>query len=118
MQYFDYPIFNAATNAGSGSINSTAVDARFYVNATCQAKFTDSSAAGTLKLQGSNDPTKPADNAGTWTDIPSATVTVASGATSTVPNTSVPLCFQWVRAVWSSTGGAGTFTANLHMNGY
>lgn len=114
MQYFNDPIFAAVANPGSGNVLSVAVDSRFYINATVQAKFTDGSAAGTLKLQGSNDPTAPTN----WNDIPSMTSSVTSGATTTTPTTATPLCFQWIRVVFASTGGSGTITANLHANGY
>lgn len=111
MQYFNEPILTAVANAGT--VTSAAIDSRFRCGATVQAKFTDGSAAGTLKIQGSNDPNAPTN----WNDIPNMTATVASGATTCTPNTDVLLCYQWVRVVFVSSGGAGTISANLHMIG-
>lgn len=111
MQYFNTEIFAAITN--TGTIVSPAVDSRFYTAATVQAKFTDATAAGTLTLQGSNDPTSPTN----WNNIPNLTATVASGALTTTPTAAAPLCFMWIRASFVSSAGAGTITAYLHANG-
>lgn len=99
--------------ANSGTVVSAAVDARFLWSATVQAAFTDGAAAGTLKLQSSNDPAAQTH----WNDIPSATASVASGATTTTPILSTPLCYQWIRVAFASSGGAGTITAYLHTVG-
>ena len=112
MQYFNDPALVAATN--TGTVLSAAIDSRFYVNVTVQAEFTDGAAAGTLKIQGSNDPHSPTN----WNDVPGMTIAVAAGATVTTPTTATPLCYQWVRVAFVSSAGAGTITANLHANGY
>ena len=111
MQYFNEPILVSASN--TGTVVSAAVDSRFRWGATVQAKFTDSSAAGTLKIQGSNDPVAPTN----WNDIPNMTASVTSGSTTATPNSDVPLCYQFIRVVFVSSGGAGTVSANLHMIG-
>lgn len=104
-------IWNAVAN--TGTVTSAAVDARFLCSATVQAKFTDNTAAGSLKLQGSNDSVSPAN----WNDVANSSATVASGALTTTPLLTPILCYQWIRAVFVSSGGAGTITAYLHANG-
>lgn len=101
----------SATN--TGTITSAAVVSRFVLAATAQAVFTDAAAAGTLKLQGSNDATSPTH----WNDIANATTTVVAGATATTPLLAANLCYQWIRVVWTSSAGAGTVTVNLHTVG-
>lgn len=50
MQVFTNRIINAHTNAGSGSVASDPIDARFVAYLTAQASFTDAASAGTLKI--------------------------------------------------------------------
>jgi hypothetical protein len=51
-----------------------------------------------------------------WVDLASATVTVASGATSIIPKTD--MCYQYMRLVWTRTGGTGSFTAITNVQGF
>jgi hypothetical protein len=108
MNTVNTPVFTAQAN--SGTVYSSAIDARFIQYATVQAEFTDSAAAGTLALQGSNDPISPSN----WSAIPGYTATVSAGATTTTAVPAQPLSYQFIRVSWVSTGGAGTLTANLH----
>jgi hypothetical protein len=109
MRFLHDTVLNDASN--SGTVNSAAVDTSYLEEMSAVVTFSDVAAAGTLKLQASNEQKSPV----VWVDIPAATVTVAAGATSLLPRSL--LCFMWVRAVWTSTGGAGTFTVNLKASG-
>lgn len=111
MRQSNFQVLAAVAN--SGTVTSAAVTAVQIIAATCQATFTDGSAAGTLKLQGSNDAAAPA----TWNDIPNTSVSVTSGATSCTPVAAPPLCYNWIRAVFVSSGGAGTITARMQTVG-
>lgn len=111
MNYSNHPVINAVANAST--VTSAAVDARFVLMATAQAVFTDGSAAGTLKLQASNDNSAPTN----WNDIPLATASVVSGADTMTPVLATPFCYQFIRVSFTSSGGAGTFTVNLHTMG-
>jgi len=119
MKTVNTAIISDATNA---STESVAIDTLQVYAASFMAVFTDNSAAGTLKLQFSNDVSKSQNLPSGWTptnwlDVPSATVTVSSGATSSIP---MPLSFsyRWLKLVWTRTGGAGTFTVNMNSQGF
>ncbi len=112
---FNDTIISAVAN--TGTVVSSAIDANFLAYLTAQASFTDGTAAGTLKIQGSNDPANPPSTS-SYNDIASAAATVASGALTTTPVLAAPLCYRWVRVSFTSSGGAGTFTVNVHGWGY
>lgn len=114
MRPVNYEAFVATANAGT--VLGPAVDGRFIAFATAQAEFTDAAAAGTLKLQGSNDPyTATPTN---WSDIPNASIAVAAGATTATPPLAAPICYEWLRLVFVRSAGAGTINAFLHGWGY
>src|ERR1051326_4982637 len=113
MRFLNDPLFNATSQT---SKNSDALDSSQMEAASVQVYFSDAAAAGTLKVQVSNDhwgagnlpePFTPTH----WNDLSGASVTVAAGATSLIPRFDV--CYQWIRLVWTSTGGAGTMTATV-----
>ena len=108
MSPANFLAIDAATN--TGTVTSDAYPAQFLVGATAQASFTDNTAAGSLKLQGSNDPKSPTN----WSDIPSTATAVASGATTATPPLAAYLCYQWIRVAFVRSGGAGTLSAYLH----
>ena len=96
---------------------STQTGAPVFVGQIFAASFTstfgDNTAAGTIKIQGSNE-VAPRSNLsqyvpsnGSFNDIPNATSTVASGAG---PAIVLPTCnFQYIRAVFTySSGGSST----------
>lgn len=93
--------------ANSGTVTSAAILSQFFTSMSAQAKFSDAAAAGTFKLQASNEVSSPTN----WNDIPNTSQTVASGATTLIPYTL--MCYQWVRLVFASSGGAGTITARF-----
>lgn len=111
-------MINAATNssASSGIRNSAAIDARLIFQGSIQGVFSDAAAAGTLILQGSNDPFEElpgGESPLNWVAIANATATVASGAACNVAY--IPYSsgsFRWIRAQWTRSGGAGTLTVN------
>lgn len=102
-------VFSAQTQA---TANSAAFDTSSVVAISLQMTFTDGAAAGTVKLQASNDNTNPT----VWSDVASQTATVAAGATVLIPK--FDISYQWMRAVWTSTGGAGTMTAKVKTVGF
>lgn len=94
---------------------------RQYYAVTFMAVFTDAAAAGALKVQWSNDVASSGDLPSSflptnWLDVPSATVTVAAGATSFIPMPT-QICYRWLRLVWTRTAGAGTFTVFMNAQG-
>lgn len=89
----------------------------FWVGQICSGSFVpscgDATAAGTLKLQASNQspasttaPTKFTPASTSWADIPNATSTIASGAgpAIVIPN----MAFAYIRAVFTHSGGGST----------
>jgi hypothetical protein len=111
-------VVNAQTNV---TTSFSKIDANQLISASFIATFTDAAAAGTLKLQASND----FDNAGnvaaaaftpsatSWVDVPSASVVVAAGATSLIPMP-LQISYRWLRLVWTRTAGAGTLSVNIN----
>ncbi len=97
-------------SAANVSANSSVLDVNGVYGITVIGIFSDAASTGTIQLQGSND----VSDAGTqmpfvptnWANIPSGSVAVTAGGVVAVekPN----LCYQWVRAVWTRTAGAGT----------
>jgi len=69
-----------------------------------QAVWVGATAAGTLRVQASND-------AVVWTDLP-ATDYVVAGADSYLANLSA-IYFQYARLVFVRTGGTGTLEADV-----
>lgn len=104
----------------TGTQNSAALDCRQIYALSMITNFSDGAAAGTIKLQASNDVpldgvAPPAFVPTNWIDIPNATDTIAAGAASEI--TVNPICYAWVRATWTSSGGAGTLTARINTQG-
>lgn len=119
MKNTNYVLVAAGANT-AGEKDSAKVDCQQLFAASFIATFSDAAAAGTLKIQGSNDPCPYSNVAAdftptNWADIPSASVVVASGATSTVQISQI--CYRWIRAAWTRSAGAGTFTVYLNAMG-
>lgn len=95
--------------------SASATGSAFQVKQAVSASFTvingDLTAAGTLKLQCSNEYTTGTPTE--WNDIPNATSSIASGVGSAilVPN----MCFAYIRAVYTRSGG-GSSTIRVNMN--
>lgn len=86
-----------------------------YVAASFVISNGDNTAAGTVKIQGSND--LPVGNPGAfiptnWADITSATSTIASGVGPAI--VLATMNFQYIRAVFTHSGGGSTLiTVNM-----
>lgn len=106
----------------SANTNGTQIDSNQLVSASFHIFFSDTSAAGTFKLQASNDPCAFGNIAKdftvtNWVDIPSQTATISSGASAilTVPN----MTYRWIRAVYANTAMTpiGNVTVNINALG-
>lgn len=99
------------------SQNSSAVDASQLISSSFHFVFSDADAAGSVKIQASNDVCAdgmaPSSFAVTnWIDVPnqSATITAGSAALLTIANMS----YRWVRAAFTqTTPGTGTLRVNM-----
>jgi hypothetical protein len=105
------------SDVNTGNITGAAQDVNQIVSASFCIVNGDATAAGTVKLQCSNDivsnhsrvnftPTN-------WCDIPNATSTVAAGVgpAIVIPN----MCFSYIRAVYTRSSGGST-TMQVNMN--
>lgn len=98
-----------------------AVDTNQLFSASFQSIFGDLSAAGTVKIQASNDE-PPAGNMApftptNWSDIPSATSTIASGVGPIITLASIN--YKWIRAIYTSgSGGSSTVIVNMNAQGF
>ena len=90
----------------STSINSTAFDLDQFIGYSCQAVWTGASAAGTLKLQISDDLVTDCSAISNWIDYTNSSYTV-SGAGSYLWNAS-QANYRCVRAVYTKSSGTGT----------
>jgi hypothetical protein len=100
-----------ATVSGLTNPASSAVMASYLVSTSAQLVATGT-IAGTLKLQGCND----AKAAANWSDIANATVAVSSAGVYLIPKTEI--CYNFIRVVFTSSGGAGNVTVNLQALGF
>lgn len=99
------------------SRNGTQIDSNQLMATTFQAIFGDATAAGTIKVQASNDiydtQYLPKDFTVTnWSDIPNATSTVTAGVAPLI--TIESLCYRWIRVVYTSSV-AGSSTIKVSM---
>ena len=102
--------------------NSSQTSAALWVgqifSASFIATFESADAAGTVKIQGSNDipdgmPNQYIPASTSWADIPNATSTIASGAGPAIPIAS--LNFAYVRVVYTRSGG-GSGSTHIDVN--
>lgn len=109
-------------DAQNNSISQTGtvyLDVNQLINLTFQTIMGDVSAAGTVKIQGSNDNPAAHGNRQTfipthWSDIPNATSTIASGVGPLIVIANVAC--QYMRAVYTKTSGGST-TITILANG-
>lgn len=100
----------------TATITGAAIFSGQYISASFNAIFGDATAAGTIKIQASNespvgDPKSYTPSATSWSDVPNATSTIASGAGPMIPTQNIT--FQYIRAVYTRTsGGSTTFVVN------
>lgn len=108
-------VVNVLSAPSYSSTNGTQIDANQLVSASFQAVFGDTTAAGTFKLQASND--NPSGvvpfTATNWTDIPTQSASITSGTTAIL--TIANMCYRWIRAVYTDTA-AGVQTVVVHAD--
>lgn len=108
---------SALSAVDSASQTGSPLDANQWVSASFHAYFGDATAAGTVKLQASNDINTTQYNSQNfqptnWVDVPSQSATIAAGASAllTIPNCS----YRWLRVVYTrSAGGSTTINVNV-----
>jgi len=109
--------FVVLSGADTGSLTGSAFNVNQVVSASFVPTFGDATAAGTFKIQASNDfpiagqlaPFTPTN----WADIPNATSTAVAGVAPAIVIAN--MCFQFIRVVYTRTGGGST-TAVVNMN--
>lgn len=110
-------VLNAAnTGTQTGTI---ILDTNQLINITFQTIMGDATAAGTVKIQGSNDNPAPSGNRKpftptNWSDIPNATSTIALGVGPLIVLQNVAC--QYMRVVYTRTSGGST-TVIVNANG-
>lgn len=122
MRQNTFKLISAGTNNGSDDVESDVIDARNIYAISIVANFTDVAAAGTLKIQGSNDVDKKGINVSenftptNWADVPNATATISAGEDDTILVN--PICYRFLRVVWDPSAGTGTFDINVNTQGF
>jgi hypothetical protein len=96
---------NVLSALDSSNTNGSQIDFGQVVSASFHAYFGDTNAAGTFKLQASNDVCTtnnlPNFTVTNWVDIPTQTASVASGASALL--TLANNAYKWVRAIYTTT---------------
>jgi hypothetical protein len=103
------------------SQNSAAITTGQILYASFHAVFSDTTAAGTVQVQASNDiPTGSALLGNfvptNWTNVANASATVTAGGSFLIP---IPInLYRWLRVTWTeTTPGVGTITVNMNAFG-
>lgn len=116
MRFNNAPMIDHLTNV---TRTSSALDTSQMMTGSFQATFTDGAASGTLVIQASNDPFEilpagePPQN---WFDLSATVTSIASGQSALIP--AIPICYRWLRASFTRSGGAGTFTVTCMLQGF
>lgn len=104
------------------AITATANGAQIFASSIIQISITGvgtGTLAGAVKMQASNDwdPSADLDSfiVANWVDVADVTVDLTAAGKIIIPKTDV--CYQWVRFVFTSSGGTGTLSANLKTVG-
>lgn len=105
----------ALAAAAGANTNGAAIDCS-QVFALSLMVVTTSTLAGTAKLQFSNDPFTPGHAPTNWLDITSASVTPSSAGVLGLMK--LDACYNWVRVVWTKSGGSGAITCYLRSNAF
>lgn len=112
-------------NAGNAAGNLTTIAGLLaHVFAFSIQVVITGTAAGTLTLQGSNDPVPDANFPSTpvwtptnWTEIANSSEPVSGAGTVMYDFNQTP-GFNWVRVVFTSSSGTGTMTIRLNTKGF
>lgn len=105
---------NIIPSQAAATVTTEAVTANQLFACSAQITTTGAGAAGVLKLQASNDNFTSSVAPANWTDISSATVTVAAPGVMLIPKTD--LCYNWIRLVYTNSG-TGTVSVVLQAQG-
>lgn len=112
------PLNQVYFNAITGTTTGAKLWASSYYSISLTGVGT-STLAGTIKMQASNDFDNSADldsfSPSNWVDVASATATVTAATAFIMPKTDV--CYQWVRFIFTASGGTGALTANIKTIG-
>jgi len=102
----------------SANQTSEAFDSSYVMAGSVQAVATGVTAAGTLKVQASNDMPLPGRAPTNWSDVTGLSVAVAAPGVVLIPKFDV--CYQWLRLVFTQSGGAndGLITATIKSIGF
>lgn len=108
------------SGANNVTVTGAQLDTNQMINMSFHCILGDSTAAGTFKLQASNDisqipPGQGGFTAKNWVDIPNQSIAMPAGTTQALLTLS-EMSFRWVRAVWTVTT-AGTTTVAVNRFG-
>jgi len=110
------------SGVNSATVNGDQIDSNQLINASFHLLIGDSTAAGTFKIQASNDVSQVGQSSSTfvvtnWVDIPGASVTQAAATQQAIISLS-NMAYRWVRAVWiETTPGSTTAIVNMFAQG-
>lgn len=114
MRFVNLNVLSAADTASATGIQ---VDSNQLIAASFHFYFGDSTAAGTVQVQASNDPYQDHYQASNftvvhWANIPSASATITAGASAIIQISD--FSYRWLRVIYtSSSGGSSTVTCNM-----
>ncbi len=112
---------NVLSSADYLNATGSKIDSGQLINASFHTYFGDATAAGTVKIQASNDPVPNGAmrfqfTPTNWVDIPNASATITAGTSSLISLANI--AYNWIRVVWTSTGtGAQTITTRADVAG-
>lgn len=98
----------------AGNITGSPIMAVNLLYVSAQVVTVGAGAAGTLKLQASNDDPMNATTPVNWNDVTGASVATSGAGAFLIPKTD--LCYQYIRFVYTNTG-TGTLSARCKALG-
>jgi hypothetical protein len=107
---------NILSDVDTTTVTGPAIDSSQLVSMSAQSVFGDATAAGTVKIQASNDidaqgPTS-SFTPTNWSDVSGASAAVVSGVADLIKID--VMSFRWIRAVYTRSGG-GSSTVRVNM---
>lgn len=119
MKPTNIQILSGPNNA---TVNGPQIDTNQIINASFHLVVGDATAAGTFKIQASNDVSPFGQSAQNftvtnWVDIPSASVTQVAATQQAIISLQ-NMGYRWIRAVWTkTTSGSSTVVVNMYAMG-